>query len=101
MTHFRFEFIIQPMRALENYYSLYAGSLKSDCLIFSNQFNREKRKTGNKIKRKMEDFAGLENGQKFRNDADESKWAKLISTIKEKSLRFGSKLLFTPDLRMR
>ena len=45
----------------------------------------------------MEDFSGLENGQKFRNDADESKWAKLISAIKENSLRFGSKLLITPD----
>ena len=41
----------------------------------------------------MEDFSGLENGQKFRNDADESKWARLISAIKENSLRFGSKLL--------
>ena len=35
----------------------------------------------------MEDFSGLENGQKFRNDADESKWARLISAIKENSLR--------------
>ena len=41
----------------------------------------------------MEDFSGLENGQKFRNDADESKWAKLISAIKENSLRQVSELL--------
>ena len=41
----------------------------------------------------MDDFFGLENGQKFRNDADESKWTKLISAIKENSLRLGSELL--------
>ena len=45
----------------------------------------------------MEDFSGLENGQKFRNDADESKWTRLISAIKENSLRLGSELLITPD----
>lgn len=60
---------------------------------------REKLKTENKIykERKMENFSGLENGQKFRNDADESKWTRLISAIKENSLRLGSELLITPD----
>ena len=48
----------------------------------------------------MEDFSGLENGQKFRNDADESKWAKLISAIKENSLRLGSKFPLISDWLM-
>ena len=47
----------------------------------------------------MEDFSGLENGQKFRNDADESKWAKLISAIKENSLRSVSKFILSSDTR--
>lgn len=58
---------------------------------------REKLKTVNK-ERKMENFSGLENGQKFRNDADESKWTKLISAIRENSLRLGSESeLLTPN----
>ena len=49
----------------------------------------------------MENFSGLENGQKFRNDADESKWTKLISAIRENSLRLGSESeLLTPDWLM-